>query len=268
MVKIWGLPSLKTVKHSIFSIIVLIALAAIFLLFRTEPNFWFLIGGVVVVFVLVTAYGSVQIQANYFVDSINHGENTGIALTFDDGPDPNITPQILKILEQHNLTGTFFIIGKKADTHPELLKEIHQKGHIIGNHSFSHSPYLPFFSTNKLKADIQHCSDIIKTLTGSETQLFRPPFGVTNPRYAKMLKQLELQSIGWNIRSLDTIFKSPKQLFKRITKKIEKGSILLFHDTQQVTLQTLPELIRYCEEEGIKILPLDKLINKQPYEKK
>ncbi len=255
-------------KHSIFSIIVLIALAAIFLLFRTEPYLWFLMGGVALIFVLVTAYGSIQVQANYFVDSINHGENTGIALTFDDGPDPNFTPQILEILEQHNLIGTFFIIGKKAESYPEILKEIHQKGHIIGNHSFSHSPYLPFFSTSKLKADIQHCTDIIKTLTGREIQLFRPPFGVTNPRYGKALKQLELQSIGWNIRSFDTIFKNPKQLFKRVSQKIEKGNILLFHDTQQVTLQTLPELIRYCDEEGIKILPLHKLINKHPYEKK
>ena len=254
-------------KHRLFSITVLVALAAIFFLFRTEPYFWSLVGIIVLIFILVTAFGSFQIRANYFVKSINRGKKEGISLTFDDGPDPNFTPQILEILDNHNLTGTFFIIGKKAENFPELLKEIIQRGHIVGNHSFSHSHRLPLLSSNKLKADIQHCINIIKTLTGKKIRFFRPPFGVTNPRYAKVLKQLDLQSIGWNIRSFDTVFKDSKQLFKRISRKIENGSIILFHDTQQVTVQTLPEIIRYCDEKGIKILPLDKLINKHPYEK-
>ena len=254
-------------KYRLFSIIVLAALAAILFLFNSEPFFWSLAGAVVLIFFLVTAIGSIQIKANYFVNSINRGSKEGISLTFDDGPDPDFTLQILEILDNHNLTGTFFIIGKKAETFPELLKEIIQRGHLLGNHSFSHSPGLPLSSSNKLKADIQHCTNIIKTLTGKKICFFRPPFGITNPRYTSVLKQLNLQSIGWNIRSFDTVIKDSKQLLKRISRKIENGSIILFHDTQQITVQILPELIRYCEEKGIKILPLDKLINKHPYEK-
>lgn len=225
-------------------------------------------GGIVLVYLFITAYGSTQIGANYFVHSINQGKEEGISLTFDDGPDPNFTLQILDILDAHNIVGTFFIIGKKATIHTEILKEINDRGHLIGNHSFSHSSNLPLFSKSKLKADFLHCSNIIKTLTGREVHFFRPPFGITNPRYSKTLEALNLQSIGWNVRSFDTVLKSPNRLFNRVTGKLRNGSIVLFHDTQKVTVQTLPKIIRYCEEEGIKILPLEELINKHPYEKK
>ncbi len=94
---------------------------------------------------------------------------------------------------------------------------------------------------------------------------FRPPFGVTNPRYANVLKRLNLLSIGWSIRSMDTKAKSKETLLNKITTSIEKGSLILMHDTQQVTLETLPSLIQYCNSKNIKIVPLAELINKQPY---
>ena len=213
------------------------------------------------IYLLVTVYGSFQIQMNYFVHSINRGKRNDISLTFDDGPDPDFTIKILDILDTHQIIGTFFIIGKKAEKHPQILKEIVERGHLIGNHSFSHQSKLPFSTKSKLKADFEQCSNIIKTLTGLQIRFFRPPFGVTNPRYAKVLEKLGLQSIGWNVRSFDTIFKNPNRLFKRIKRKLKKGSIILFHDTQAVTVQTLPKIIRYCEEEGINIIPLDRLID-------
>ncbi len=240
---------------------------AVYLLFSTEFWVWYAMGAIGLILIFVTAFGAFNINANWFVKSINRGEKKGIALTFDDGPDPKFTPEILKILDDHRIVGTFFVIGKKVESYPEILKEIEKRGHIIGNHSFSHSPTIPFFSKTKLEADITHCTNIIKTLTGRHTKLFRPPFGVTNPRYAKVMKSLDLLSIGWNVRSFDTILKDPKQLFSRIKNRLKDGSILLFHDTQEVTLQTLPKMIRYCEQEGIKILPLDQLINKPLYEK-
>ncbi len=221
---------------------------------------WFWVAMLVSSYLLVTAYGVFQIKANYFVQSINKGNQAGIALTFDDGPDPEFTPKILEILDAHQLPATFFIIGKKAEAQPELVKEIARRGHLIGNHSYSHTPQLTVSLKKNLEADFRRCNDIIKTLTGAEVRFFRPPFGVTNPRYAKVLKKLDLQSVGWSLRSFDTVIKDPQRLLRRITKKLENGSIVLLHDTQAINLQTLPGLIRFCEENGIKILPLNELI--------
>jgi len=183
-----------------------------------------------------------------------------IALTFDDVPDPRFTPKVLDILKKHGVKATFFVVGSRAKKHPELLRRIHHEGHIIGNHSYSHTPQLTVSLKKNLEADFRRCNDIIKTLTGAEVRFFRPPFGVTNPRYAKVLKKLDLQSVGWSLRSFDTVIKDPQRLLRRITKKLENGSIVLLHDTQAINLQTLPGLIRFCEENGIKILPLNELI--------
>jgi peptidoglycan/xylan/chitin deacetylase (PgdA/CDA1 family) len=102
-------------------------------------------------YLAATAYGSFKIQANYFLKSINKGQRKSIALTFDDGPDPDTTPIILEILKQKNVKATFFVIGKKAEKYPELLRQIDEEGHIVANHSYSHHNLIAFFSTEKLK---------------------------------------------------------------------------------------------------------------------
>jgi len=98
---------------------------------------------------------------------------------------------------------------------------------------------------------------VLEGISGKKIELFRPPFGVTNPRYAKVLPQLRLKSIGWSLRSYDTISKDAPRLLKRLQSKIRPGQILLLHDTVPITAQILPDLIQYCKERKISIVKIE-----------
>lgn len=252
-------------KHNIVITITFITLILlVFFLHESIYLKWFIVG-LVLLFLLIVAIGSSFIQLNYFVESINSGNKKGIALTFDDGPSAETTSQILTILEKENCKATFFVIGNKIKENESLLKKIDNEGHTIGNHSFIHKNQITLYSTKNLKADIIKCNEIIEQAIGKKPLLFRPPFGVTTPRYNRALKQLNMQSIGWNIRSLDTQSTNKELLLKKITSKIEDGSIILLHDTQKITVEVLPDIIQFCKINGINIVPLHQLINYQPY---
>ncbi|GGN05640.1 polysaccharide deacetylase [Dyadobacter beijingensis] len=253
-------------KHNLLIFICITAAALSSIIFWETDYLWIVMAGIALLFVGVTAYGSAQIQANYFLKSINKGRSKAIALTFDDGPDPDSTPRILETLRQNDLKATFFVIGRKAVEHPELLRRIVEEGHTIANHSYSHSYLIALFSTRKLKADIQRCNEAIRDITGRAPVFFRPPFGVTNPRYARVLKELQMQSIGWSLRSMDTRAKNKYQLINTIVSKLKPRNIVLLHDHLPLTAETLPDIIGHCREMGIKIEPLPRLIGKEPYE--
>lgn len=228
---------------------------------RKEQYFWFLLSIIIFFYLVIIVYGSSQIKANYFLNSINIGKADAVTFTFDDGPDIEHTPKILDLLEREKIKATFFVIGKKAELHPELLVTMNKHGHTIANHSYSHSNFIGFFSSQKLSNDIKKCSDIIEKITGCRPLYFRPPFGVTTPRYSSVLKKNKLTSIGWTVRSFDTSIKSKKILFNRITKCITKGSIILFHDTKNITVEALPDVIKFYREHHVKIVALPEIIN-------
>ncbi|MCD4793433.1 MAG: polysaccharide deacetylase family protein [Bacteroidales bacterium] len=169
-------------------------------------------------------------------------DKSKIHLTFDDGPDPNTTPKILKVLKKYNKKATFFCIGEKIEKHPEILKQIAEQGHEIGNHSYSHSYYFDFFRTSKVIKELDKTNKLIKKISGKDCIIFRPPFGVTNPNIAKAVKKLNLETIGWSIRSLDTV-KDKKTVLKRL-EKAKPGNIVLFHDTKTNTVEILEEFLR------------------------
>lgn len=241
-------------KHKINIAIGLLLPVAIYFLVPNEERYvWML--AVLCCTVSVIAYGSSHIGVNYFINSVNKTGSPGITLTFDDGPHPVITPRILEVLEKNQIKAVFFVIGKHARQYPELVKQMHRQGHVVANHSYSHSVFLPLFSSKKLHRDIEECSKILEQQIGQKVTLFRPPFGVTNPRFKKVLADLRLTSVGWNIRSLDTVIKQPEALLERISKRLAPGSILLLHDNQEVTLQALPLIIDYCTGAGLPIVP-------------
>ena len=254
-------------KHKIISAVTLAILLLIVLFIRNEQYFLLCLSFIVVVYLIVIIYGSSQIRANYFVNSINRGKADAVTFTFDDGPDIEHTPKILELLEAEKIKATFFVIGKKAKQYPELLKTMKTNGHTIANHSYSHNNLIAFFSSIKLEDDIKKCSEIIERATGDRPLYFRPPFGVTNPRYSNMLKKTGLISIGWTIRSFDTSIKNKKKLFERITKSVTTGSIILFHDTQNITAEVLVDIIKFYRQHNIKIVSLSELINPSEYEK-
>lgn len=252
-------------KHQISILVTATLLVVSFYFLNETPYFVFIAISIVFLFLGLVVLGSSLIQLNYFVKSINKSSNKGISITFDDGPDNKLTPQLLNLLEQEKISATFFIIGSKIKGNEKLLADIYQKGHTIGNHSFAHHKKITYQPTKNLLADVELCNTSIQQVIGKQPLFFRPPFGVTTPRYNRVLKKLKMQSIGWNIRSFDTTATDKKKLYNKIIQQIKDGSIVLFHDTQEITLAVLPDIIMYCKQNGIKIVPLPQLINQQPY---
>ena len=202
-------------------------------------------------FMLVLTLGVMNISFNYFLVSIHKNDTAACTLTFDDGPHPEFTPVVLDILQRHKVKAVFFLIGNTAKQYPGLVHRILAEGHRIGNHSFSHSKWLPCFSTAKLRADLRECQNVLETISGKEVPLFRPPFGITNPNYSRALKALNLQSMGWSLRTFDTVTKDADQLYRKITSRVRQGDIILLHDTQRVTAEFLDPFITYCQQNGM-----------------
>jgi len=251
---------------NIISILILIIL----IYWRVEyalSIWWFVL--LLAFWLTLTIIGSFHIRWNYFLKAKNYNykvkENV-VALTFDDGPNPKFTPKVLDLLIEFNAKATFFCIGKNAEKYPDLVERIISEEHVIGNHSFSHTNNYGFLSTRKVKEDIQRGQHIFKDLTNLDLKLFRPPFGVTNPNISKALKELNLNAMGWSIRSLDTIAKNPDKVFKKITKDFKKGDVILLHDTNELSLIVLKQLLLFLKENKVKTITLDKLFNINAYE--
>lgn len=253
-------------KHNIVTATSAIALVLCGFAFWETGYVEIILGLIVIIYLASTTYGSFQIKANYFVKSINKGNKKAIALTFDDGPDPEITPRILSVLKEKGVKATFFVIGKNAEKYPDLVRQIDEEGHIVANHSYSHNHLIGFFSKNRLNQDLTYCNETITAALGKSPVFFRPPFGVTNPRYAKVLKELKMQSIGWSLRSFDTRAKNKYQLIEKVISNLKRRDIVLLHDNRAVTADALEDLIEHCFNKNIDIQPLSIIINKEPYE--
>lgn len=215
----------------------------------------------------ITAWGSFDIRLNYFVKA--HSSNKKInrnvvALTFDDGP-TEITPEILNLLEKYNQRATFFCIGKQIEKYSEILKNIVDQGHTIANHTYSHTNKMGFLSQKEVHNEIASTQNIIQQTTGKIPNLFRPPFGVTNPNIARACKENRVEVIGWNVRSLDTVIASEDKILSRILDRFEKGSIILLHDTSTKTLNVLERLLIIMEKKQIQSVTVDELLKIKAY---
>ena len=188
-----------------------------------------------------------------------------VAITFDDGPDPEKTPVVLDILDMYHVKATFFCIGKNIADHEQLIKRMHEEGHLIGNHSFSHSKWFDLFSSRVMQAELLKTDKLIKKITGKSPLFFRPPFGVVNPMVSKALKNMHWQTVCWNIRSFDTLENDPIKIMNRILKKLKPGSVILLHDFTLFTQHHLGELISGIQDAGFKIVPIDILLNIPAY---
>jgi peptidoglycan-N-acetylglucosamine deacetylase len=232
----------KITTGSFFMIIFIMIILQVIFLF---PFFYFLIP--IIIYFSLLFVGSKNICTQFYLESTCVSEDKSkVHLTFDDGPHLEITLQILEILKKYNQKATFFCIGKQIERHPEIIQNIIDDGHEIGNHSYSHSIYFDFTRTSKVIEEIESTNRLIKQYTGKPNQLFRPPFGVTNPNIAKAVKKTGIKTIGWSIRSLDTV-KSKMQVLKRL-QKAKPGDIILLHDTKHQTPEILEEFLRSMKD--------------------
>jgi peptidoglycan/xylan/chitin deacetylase (PgdA/CDA1 family) len=184
-----------------------------------------------------------------------------IALTFDDGPDPDVTPQVLDILDAHHAKASFFVIGDKAAAHPGLIREIVKRGHSIENHSRGHSSYFGFFAWTGLRNDIGAAQEIVAGITGQPPAFFRSPMGIRNPLLDPVIARLGLRYITWTRRGFDTVASDPAVVLKRLVRNLRAGDILLLHDRRargrrMLVLEVLPALLDRIAAAGLKPVSL------------
>lgn len=230
------------------------------------PKFYYAIP--IGAFFVLTILGSFFIQWNFHFKSYHSNPNitkNNIALTFDDGPHPEFTPQVLQLLKRFNAKATFFCIGKHMEQHSELIKEMMAQGHTMGNHTYSHSRMFGFFGAKKVIAELQKTNGVFAKITGEQLQLYRPAYGVTNPNIKKAIRAINLQSIGWSIRSLDTTHLSEDAILNRVVNKICKGDIILLHDTNAKTIIVLERLLLILQEKNLQSVTIDQLLNIKAY---
>ncbi len=239
--------------------VLIIALALLLPIERLEM---IIIASVVsIVFIAIMTWASASINSQFYVKTICRSKKKNmVAITFDDGPDTKNTMQILDLLDDYNAKATFFIIGEKAEENPGLVKLIFDSGHQIANHSYSHSYFFPLKSSKTIRKEIQYTQALIEKITGEKSNFFRPPFGVTNPLIAKALKGLNIKTIGWSIRSFDTVQKNAEKTTNRIEKRIKGGDIILLHDTGGNILLVLKSLLEFLNHKKIKTARVDELI--------
>ena len=214
------------------------------------------------VFLGITTWGAFDMKLNYFsknICQVSTCKEKVIALTFDDGPHEK-TIEVLDLLLKYKAKATFFCIGKQIEKYPKTVERILAEGHNIGNHSYSHSNWNGFFSSKKIASEIEQTNKLIEQLVKVKSRFYRPPFGVTNPNIAKAISQTNQITIGWNIRSLDTVIKNENVILERIKKRVQPGSIVLLHDTSAKTVSVLEQLLLFLQSESYKTITIDELL--------
>ena len=253
-------------KHTITNLLFALALLSLLFLGTQYPfsPWWYLL--LFFLYSLVIALGSYFIQLQFFTYSYCHGntEKPCIAITFDDGPNSR-TSEMLDILRKSKTPATFFCIGKNVTGQEDLIRKISDEGHLIGTHSFNHHWRFPLQKKEKIAEEITQTQKMISDIIHKKPMLFRPPFGVTDPPLAASIRNSEVRSIGWSVRSYDTVISSPERLLKRL-KKVKNGDIILFHDAGLQTNVILPLFIEYVRKQGFEIVPLDQLLGINAYE--
>jgi len=246
----------------------IIYFTTLYLLFRFTGIHYFVLVVAAVLYIGVLVFGSFYIGSNFYLKPICSvkSDEKKIAITFDDGPDEEITPKVLDALEKFGIKAAFFCVGKKISAHPELLKKMNELGHIVGNHTYSHSNWFDFYSAKRMTRELEQTDKVIHDLVGEKVRFFRPPFGVTNPALAKAVKKINYITIGWDVRSLDTgKGKKADKIIARIIRQLKPGSIILLHDKNPEIGLILEELVKYANDNGYEIVRLDKLINQEAY---
>ena len=220
-----------------------------------------------VVYSLIVFYGCYYIGSNFFIKVVCSADTDKkeIAISFDDGPATNFTPQILQLLKEENIKAAFFCIGNRIPGNEKIVKQLQEDGHIIGNHSYSHHFWFDMFSSKKMLEDMQLMDQTMKAITGLQPRLFRPPYGVTNPNLKKAIINGNYTPVGWSVRSMDTVIKNETKLLHKIKAGLKPGAVFLFHDTSNTTLQVLPRFFKEVKNQGYHIVPLDKLLHLSPY---
>jgi len=187
-----------------------------------------------------------------------------VALTLDDGPDPEVTPRVLDLLARHGARASFFCIGQRAMQHPGLVRRMVAEGHSVQNHSLQHRHNFSCLGPRGFAREIGQAQSLLAEVSGQVPHCFRAPAGLRNPLLDPVLHRLGLHLVSWTRRGFDTRVRDPQRVLARLTQGLAAGDILLLHDGhasrdaqgQPVVLQVLPALLQRLQEAGLHTVTL------------
>lgn len=188
-------------------------------------------------------------------------EEKVLSISFDAAWGRANTEEILNILDQYDVRTTFFLVGFWAEKHPDLVAEIVARGHEIGNHSATH-PHMAQLSQAQIREELRRCSDLVKSITGKPTTLFRPPYGEYNDAVVSVSREEGYECVQWNVDSLDWKNLGTDNMIRQCTKSVNPGDIVLFHNDSKYILEALPQILAYYTQAGYKIIPVSQLLLK------
>lgn len=218
-----------------------------------------------VAFLCRLVWASASISSGVYVKAVCKVLNAGKVayLTFDDGPDPENTMKVLDVLDEYGAKAVFFLIGNKILDNQQIVAEILRRGHLVGNHSWSHDATFPLKGFRTMLDEVSRTQSAITNVrkslcTGTvesvpampSCKLFRPPFGVTDPTIGKVVKALGLNTIGWSIRTFDTNGGSLSVIASKVRRKLHPGAIILMHDRLPQAPDNLRAVLEVLKAEG------------------
>lgn len=189
-----------------------------------------------------------------------------VALTFDDGPDPEVTPGVLDALAEAGARATFFVIGHKLQAHPDLAARIRAEGHELANHTFGHPRSLNLWSARAMQREIRRGAEAIGAPT-PRAPYYRPPVGLKSPALARVAKRLGLRVVMWSLHARDTGQASGDAVAARVLARVEPGDIVLLHDGHDrvgghrpAIKQALPQILDGLRARGLKAVTVHQLL--------
>jgi peptidoglycan/xylan/chitin deacetylase (PgdA/CDA1 family) len=222
-------------------------------------------------FVALLSDGVARPGSSVFYPTVTRGPRDGnrVALTFDDGPDPEVTPAVLHALAEAGARSTFFSIGQSLDAHPQLARRVVAEGHELANHSWRHSRWQNFFGEVAHTREIERAEHAIAAITGSRTRpLYRPPIGLKSPPLARVASRQSLTLVAWSLHSRDTRLADPGRIAQRVLERIRPGDIVLMHDGHDRPGQhrrdcgpAVELILRGLREKGLQSVTVSDLLN-------
>lgn len=249
-----------------------ITLFTSFLIWLTVPSYRFLFSYIIFIHFIILYCGIRYLAFNFFFRSLcKKGDaQKQCALTFDDGPDPSCTPQILDLLDRFNFRATFFVVAEKALKHRDICTNIVARGHTIACHDLHHAYTSNFRLAKKMTYDIEQAQSIIASICGVRPRLYRPPVGLSNPHLRIALAKTAMICIGWS-RSAGDAGNRRRSSFSHFVSLPQNGAVILLHDVlpipeyKSVYFASLEAMFRRLQTERFEVVTVDKLFSEKPY---
>jgi peptidoglycan/xylan/chitin deacetylase (PgdA/CDA1 family) len=193
-----------------------------------------------------------------------------LALTYDDGPNDPHTFRLLEVLARHNVHATFFAIGRYVQQRPDIVRELIQAGHVVGNHTFTH-PLLTFQSAAEVRKELTNCRKSIQDAIGEHSNLFRPPFGGRRPAVLRIARELGLEPIMWNVTGYDWTAPPAAEIERKVERQMRGGNVILLHDgghkqmgaDRSQTVLATDHLITRYKTEGYEFVTVSQMVKQK-----